>query len=476
MSLTLSSPAAPQAAVVPAASQTGRSNGQSQSDQDSFGAVLKRSQAGSEKTSDKVPEKTAAQRRPRDQNSSDKTEQPDPASALVLAMIALEPRLAATPADTAPSGSAGTIAAASGTDAGLHAASTPAALLTTPDQGTQEPLIPQLALAALGKSTTDALPKEQAALVATEPQKGDSPALLANVATETSSGLNVQQIALAAASQHEPTQALPPAKSVATIAGNAAAQGAGDAGKVASQALLPDTGTTGQQSKQDDTATDSRDGKFSVKPDLRHTEAPVAASIADAATKGNSNSVPADQFNLGTSTPANPVNMLQQALVGTTQQATATPINLPLTPPVGSNEWGDALGKQVAWMGNTNHQVAELQLNPAGLGPLKITLTINNHQAEALFVSAHPSVRAAVEAALPQLRTNLADNGISLGNTSVSADTQQQNAFAQGQASQSGQGKYRPDSMLNPVADISLPDTTPTIAITGKRSNVDLFA
>jgi len=63
-----------------------------------------------------------------------------------------------------------------------------------------------------------------------------------------------------------------------------------------------------------------------------------------------------------------------------------------------------------------------------------------------MFVSAHSSVRAAVEAALPQLRAQLAESGISLGNTSVGAESQPQTAFANGQNSQGGQsprGAYR---------------------------------
>jgi flagellar hook-length control protein FliK len=73
-----------------------------------------------------------------------------------------------------------------------------------------------------------------------------------------------------------------------------------------------------------------------------------------------------------------------------------------------------------------------------------------DNQVQALFVSAHSSVRAAVEAALPQLRTTLADSGISLGNTSVNSGSQQQPAFAQnqngqpGQSGQRGQQAYRP--------------------------------
>ncbi|MEO8407558.1 MAG: flagellar hook-length control protein FliK, partial [Oxalobacteraceae bacterium] len=407
---------------------------------------------------------------------------PDPAAALALALlvttIALEPRLAAVPASAAPSGPADAVATAVGTDAGLSAA--PPLVPATLGQSAQEQLVSQLALAASGpdiSNISNALTKEQqaamvplAGLATTDRQDGDAPALLTNVLTnlvtntpaETSARLSAQQIALAADG------------GAAAARGTGEAGKAGETGKIADQALMLDTRLTSQQSKQDETATDSRDRKFSVKPDLRHIEASVAAGIADPATAANT--APADQFSLGTAVPVNPAAMLQQTPAGITQQAAAAPVSLPLAPPVGSNEWGDALGKQVAWMGNANHQVAELQLNPAGLGPLKITLTINNHQAEALFVSAHPEVRAAVEAALPQLRTNLADNGISLGNTSVSADTQQQSAFAQDQASQSSQGKYRPDnaSMLNPVAGLSVPAAAPTIA--GRRNNVDLFA
>ncbi|MDP3337760.1 MAG: flagellar hook-length control protein FliK, partial [Rhodoferax sp.] len=119
--------------------------------------------------------------------------------------------------------------------------------------------------------------------------------------------------------------------------------------------------------------------------------------------------------------------------------ASASPL---LAPEVGSSEWGKALGQQVVHLGQAGQQQAELQLNPPGLGPLKVTLSLNDQQLQAMFVSAHASVRAAVEAALPQLRASLADNGISLGNTSVSADNQQQAAFAQEQHRQPNQRAY----------------------------------
>jgi flagellar hook-length control protein FliK len=90
---------------------------------------------------------------------------------------------------------------------------------------------------------------------------------------------------------------------------------------------------------------------------------------------------------------------------------------------VGERGWDQGLGDKLVWMASQKHQVAELHLNPPDLGPLKITLTLDHDQASAQFVSAHASVREAIEAAMPRLREMLADGGITLGNTSVSTDS-----------------------------------------------------
>ena len=81
------------------------------------------------------------------------------------------------------------------------------------------------------------------------------------------------------------------------------------------------------------------------------------------------------------------------------------------------------MGEKVLWMTGQQLQVAELHLNPPELGPLQITLTMNNDQASAQFVSQHASVREAIEAAMPRLREMLAEGGITLGNTNVGAES-----------------------------------------------------
>ncbi|SEA42227.1 flagellar hook-length control protein FliK [Variovorax sp. YR216] len=161
------------------------------------------------------------------------------------------------------------------------------------------------------------------------------------------------------------------------------------------------------------------------------------------------------------------------------EPAKTTP-TLAVAPEVGSSEWGTAVGHQMIRMSTGGHQVAELNLNPANLGPLKVTLTMGDNQAQAMFVSAHESVRKAVEAALPQLRTTLAEQGINLGQTSVGAETRQPNggsAFAeqnpqrpQGQPDYPGSG--RADSAATQPVAAAPSASTPRRATAG----LDTFA
>ena len=108
-----------------------------------------------------------------------------------------------------------------------------------------------------------------------------------------------------------------------------------------------------------------------------------------------------------------------------------------LTPPVASPDWNQGLGDRLVWMAGQKHQVAELRLNPPDLGPLTVTLTLDNDKASAQFFSAHAVVRDAIETAMPRLREMLADSGITLGNTNVSAEPFREPAQQQEQRSES---------------------------------------
>ena len=96
---------------------------------------------------------------------------------------------------------------------------------------------------------------------------------------------------------------------------------------------------------------------------------------------------------------------------------------LPIQTPVGAHGWDGEVGDKLVWMVGRQDQRAELILNPPQLGRVEVTLSMNGDQTSAIFVSANPAVRDALEAALPRLREILAEAGINLGQAQVGADT-----------------------------------------------------
>jgi flagellar hook-length control protein FliK len=128
-----------------------------------------------------------------------------------------------------------------------------------------------------------------------------------------------------------------------------------------------------------------------------------------------------------------PTGALNNLLMSVNPHALLNTISAPasiasnaLAPSVGSAAWGHALGEQIVWMAAGAQQTASLTLNPPNLGPLQIVLNVTNDQATASFFSAQPEVRHALEAALPKLREMMNDAGIQLGQTTVGAQTHQQ--------------------------------------------------
>lgn len=93
--------------------------------------------------------------------------------------------------------------------------------------------------------------------------------------------------------------------------------------------------------------------------------------------------------------------------------------------PLHAPQWGAELGRQFVSLirpGENGSHHAELRLDPPELGPLRVTININDSTVQALFTSSHATVRNAVEQALPQLQQQLENEGLSLGQTSVGQD------------------------------------------------------
>lgn len=186
---------------------------------------------------------------------------------------------------------------------------------------------------------------------------------------------------------------------------------------------------------------------------------------------------------------ANAQDHLAQAIAAASQRQQPAPISNPasvavpnvpvmlqVATPVGGTHWGTELGQQMVVMSNNARQgtqTAELRLDPPDLGPLRVSINLADGVASASFVSAHASVRQAIETAIPQLQQALAQAGISLGQTSVGEQAAQQE-FAQ----QNGGGSQRQGGGNGAaVADGAIDGQTATVtASRNANALVDTFA
>lgn len=129
--------------------------------------------------------------------------------------------------------------------------------------------------------------------------------------------------------------------------------------------------------------------------------------------------------------------------------------------PLGHPQWGNDFSQQVAGISQTlknGLQTIEMRLDPPDLGPIRISLSMNDGVAQAMFISPHANVRNAVENALPQLQQQLAQAGISLGQTSVS--DQGQTGQQAGEDSPSGTKGNNSLASASVVAENALPAST----------------
>ncbi|MBA7850983.1 flagellar hook length control protein FliK [Enterobacter cloacae] len=222
---------------------------------------------------------------------------------------------------------------------------------------------------------------------------------------------------------------------------------------------------TGQEKAQPTSAYQAQ--AANVDPSLP-ASAPATPALAVAAEKQDLASV---------SSSSTPTATLAPIVTShASAQPAATVATAPvLSQPLGTHEWQQNLSQHITLFAKQGQQTAELRLNPEDLGQVHISLKLDNDQAQLQMVSAHSHVRAALEAALPVLRTSLAENGIQLTQSSVSSESfagqQQSSSQQQQQASRSGQhGGFTEES------EVLLP--TPAAlqsAASGNRA-VDIFA
>ncbi len=91
--------------------------------------------------------------------------------------------------------------------------------------------------------------------------------------------------------------------------------------------------------------------------------------------------------------------------------------------PVGTTAWRQELANTVNLMIDRGEQSATLRLSPEHLGPLEVRIAIREGETSLWFGAAHADTRQALEQALPRLREQFANAGLSLGQSSVSQES-----------------------------------------------------
>ncbi len=92
--------------------------------------------------------------------------------------------------------------------------------------------------------------------------------------------------------------------------------------------------------------------------------------------------------------------------------------------PVGQPEFGQELSERVVVLTRSGAHTAQISLEPAGLGPVGVSIQVHGHAATLVFTAAHEATRNALEAALPRLREMFASSGMQLADASVGGRAQ----------------------------------------------------
>lgn len=197
-----------------------------------------------------------------------------------------------------------------------------------------------------------------------------------------------------------------------------------------------------------------------------------------------SNMVKQDDQAIKASTSDSTINAMPVATASSlpaavTASATiSTPSTPTLNSQLGSDEWQQALSQQIVMFTRNGQQNAELRLHPADLGAIQISLKLDNDQAQINLVSGHSHVRAALEAAIPQLRSALAESGINLGESQVSSDSSAQGQQFQQQQEARRDGQHGRFSLTQDSDTDITPIAVPAAlqARVSGNSAVDTFA
>jgi len=174
---------------------------------------------------------------------------------------------------------------------------------------------------------------------------------------------------------------------------------------------------------------------------------------------------------------ANRLAALTQA--ATPKTANALPVNQPIA--MHQSGWTEEVVNRVMYLSSANLKAADIQLQPAELGRLDIRVNmVPDQQTQVTFISAHPSVREALDSQMHRLRDMFTQQGMGQVDVNVSDQSrgwqgQGQNQAQQGQGGRTSAGGGRVDSMDDETAPSVAEVSEAATSVIGS-SAVDYYA
>lgn len=174
---------------------------------------------------------------------------------------------------------------------------------------------------------------------------------------------------------------------------------------------------------------------------------------------------------------ANRLAALTQA--ATPKTANALPVNQPIA--MHQSGWTEEVVNRVMYLSSANLKAADIQLQPAELGRLDIRVNmVPDQQTQVTFMSAHPSVREALDSQMQRLRDMFVQQGMGQVDVNVSDQSrgwqgQGQDQAQQGQGGRTSANGGRLDSMDDEVATAVAEVAATATSVIGS-SAVDYYA
>ncbi|WP_405122089.1 flagellar hook-length control protein FliK [Pseudomonas sp. M20] len=176
---------------------------------------------------------------------------------------------------------------------------------------------------------------------------------------------------------------------------------------------------------------------------------------------------------------ANRLAALTQA--ATPKTANAVPVNQPIA--MHQSGWTEEVVNRVMYLSSANLKAADIQLQPAELGRLDIRVNmVPDQQTQVTFMSAHPSVREALDGQMHRLREMFNQQGMGQVDVNVSDQSrgwqgqQGQEQAQQGQSGRTSAAGGRLDSADEELAPATIADAAAQTTSVIGTSAVDYYA